>query len=190
MFLSVIAITLQVGLILQLPQIASARWNATGTVKNLWSTPVMEYSGLFSDEQLQSFATDVKSTWADFLKERSDPTKRRGVKSQAEGTSTPNDKDRINEEFFNYQNRHPVNQATLETVWQAFVFACDKFIQEAQMPSIEYQRESLTAPGTIEWTKDKHPRRGKQYCWSSMQFGGIHHDVHTHPGAALAGTVS
>lgn len=168
---------------------ATAKWNATGSVKKLWATPVMEYSGLFSRDQLQAFADDVKRSWSTFLKERSDPSTRRAIKSQAEGTSTPNDKDRINEEFFNYQNRHPVNAATLEIVWQAFCFAVNKFVEETGMPPIQYQRESLSAPGTLEWTADKNPRRGHQYCWSSLQFGGTHHDVHTHPGSALAGTL-
>lgn len=121
----------------------------------------MEYSGLFSEEQLQAFASDVKQAWADFLKQRSDPAFRVKTKSQAFGTSTKNDKDRINEEFFNYQGRNPINEATLETVWQAFVFSCNKYIEETGMPPIEYQRETL-AGGSIEWTKDKFPRRGRQ----------------------------
>jgi len=131
----------------------------------------MEYSGLFSDEQLQAFADDVKSSWSAFLKERSDPRTRRVAKPQAFGASTPSDKDRINEEFFNYQGRNPINQNTLEVVWQAFCFAVDKFLEETGIPPIEYQRESRTIPGTLEWTKDKGPQRGKQYCWSSLQFG-------------------
>ena len=143
------------------PSPVAAKWNATGTVRTLWATPVMEYSGLFSQEQLTQFAADVKSTWADFLEERSDPSKRKALKPQAFGTSTKNDKDRINEEFFQYQGRNPVNQATLETVWQAFVFSCNKFIEEAEFPAIEYQRETLEG-GSIEWTTDKHPRRGRQ----------------------------
>ena len=139
-----------------------ARWNATGVVRNLWATPVMEYNGLFSEEQLTAFATDVKTSWTNFLRERSDPNRRKVVtKSQAYGTSTANDKDRINEEFFNYQSRNPINQATLETVWQGFLFSCNKFIEETGMPPIEYQRETL-AGGSIEWTKDKNPRRGNQ----------------------------
>ena len=166
----------------------SARWNATGTVRNLWATPVMEYSGLFSEEQLAIFASDVKTTWENFLEERNDPLRRPKTKPQAYGTSTKNDKDRINEEFFNYQGRHPLNAATLETIWQAFVYACDKYVIETGLPPIEYQRETLEG-GSIEWTKEKNPRRGKQYCWGSVQFGGTHHDLHTHPGAALAGTM-
>ena len=138
---------------------------------------------------MAGFAADVKSSWADFLKERSDPSRQRKIVAAADGTSTPNDKDRINEEFFNYQGRNPVNQVTLETVWQAFIFACNKFVEEGNFPPIEYQRESPTNPGTIEWTKEKSPRRGRQYCWSSVQFAGTHHDVHTHAGAALAGTL-
>jgi len=165
---------------------AEARWNATGTVKNLWATPVMEYSGLFSEEQLTAFAADVKASWSAFLAERSQ--RKVVTKAQAYGTSTKNDKDKINEEFFNYQSRNPINQATLETVWQGFIFACDKFVEETGMPPIEYQRETL-AGGSIEWTKDKGPRRGNQYCWGSVQFGGTHHDVHTHPGSSLAGTL-
>ena len=152
-------------------QLAWSKWNATGTVRNLWATPVMEYSGLFSDEQLQAFADDVKSSWSAFLKERSDPRTRRVAKPQAFGASTPSDKDRINEEFFNYQGRNPINQNTLEVVWQAFCFAVDKFLEETGIPPIEYQSESRTIPGTLEWTKDKGPQRGKQYCWSSLQFG-------------------
>jgi hypothetical protein len=147
-----------------LPSEAEARWNATGVVRNLWATPVMEYSGLFSEEQLAAFATDVKTSWSNFLKERSNPDKKRAVvvtKSQAFGTSTKNDKDKINEEFFNYQSRNPINPATLETVWQGFIFSCNKFIEETDMPPIEYQRETL-AGGSIEWTTDKFPRRGNQ----------------------------
>ena len=142
---------------------AEARWNATGTVRNLWATPMMEYTGLFSEEQLTAFATDVKTSWADFLKERSDPSTKQRVatKSQAYGTSTKNDKDKINEEFFNYQSRNPINQATLETVWQGFVYACNKFVEETGLPPIEYQRETL-AGGSIEWTTDKGPKRGNQ----------------------------
>ena len=148
--------------ILTLPA-AEARWNATGTVRNLWATPMMEYSGLFSEEQVAAFATDVKTSWANFLKERSDPNRVQKVvtKSQAFGTSTKNDKDKINEEFFNYQSRNPVNPATLETVWQGFVYACNKFVEETELPPIEYQRETLTG-GSIEWTTDKGPRRGNQ----------------------------
>lgn len=138
---------------------AEARWNATGTVRNLWATPVMEYSGLFSDEQVQAFADDVKEAWARFLKERN--TNRVKTIPAAFGTSTKNDKDKINEEFFNYQGRNPINVATLETVWQGFVFACNKFVQETGMPPIEYQRETL-AGGSIEWTKEPNPRRGRQ----------------------------
>lgn len=138
---------------------AEARWNATGTVKNLWATPVMEYSGLFSEEQLTAFAADVKASWSAFLAERSQ--RKVVTKAQAYGTSTKNDKDKINEEFFNYQSRNPINQATLETVWQGFIFACSKFVEETGMPPIEYQRETL-AGGSIEWTKDKGPRRGNQ----------------------------
>lgn len=136
-----------------------ARWNATGTVRNLWATPVMEYSGLFSDEQLQAFAADVKQAWATFLKERNANQVR--TIPQAFGTSTKNDKDKINEEFFNYQGRNPINTATLETIWQGFVFACNKFIQETGIPPIEYQRETL-AGGAIEWTKEPNPRRARQ----------------------------
>lgn len=166
-----------------------ARWNATGYVRNLWATPVMEYTGLFGEEQLLGFAKEVKDLWAKFLEERSDPTKpRRTTKSLAFHTSTPNDKDRINEEFYNFQGRNPLPPVTLETVWQAFIFACNKYIEETGMPNIEYQRETLEG-GSIEWTKEKNPRRGKQYCWSSVQFGGTHHDVHTHPGSSLAGTL-
>lgn len=168
---------------------AEARWNATGVVRNLWATPVMEYSGLFSEEQLAAFANDVKTSWSTFLQQRADPNRQKVVtKAQAYGTSTKNDKDRINEEFFNYQSRNPVNPATLEIVWQGFIFACNKFIEETGMPPIQYQRETL-AGGSIEWTTDKHPRRGNQYCWGSVQFGGTHHDVHTHPGSSLAGTL-
>lgn len=166
----------------------NARWNATGTVRNLWATPVMEYKGLFSSEQLDAFAADVQASYAAFLEERANPLTRRSIKSQAFGTSTPNDKDRINEEFFNYQARHPINQATLETVWQAFVFACSKYIEETGMPPIDYQRETLEG-GSLEWTKGGVPRRGSQYCWGSVQHGGTHHDIHTHPGSALAGTL-
>jgi len=163
-----------------------AKWNATGVVRNLWATPVMEYSGLFDETQLEAFATDVKLKWAEFLRQRSSGNV--VTKSQAFGASTKNDRDRINEEFFNYQSRNPINAATLETIWQAFIYACNKFISETAMPPIEYQREALEG-GYIEWTKDKHPRRSRQYCWGSVQFGGTHHDVHTHPGAALAGTI-
>lgn len=148
----------------------------------------MEYSGLFSDEQLAAFASDVKSSWSNFLKERSNSQRSVITKSQAFGTSTKNDKDKVNEEFFNYQGRNPINQATLETVWQGFIFACNKFVEESDLPPIEYQRETL-AGGSIEWTTDKFPRRGNQYCWGSVQFGGTHHDVHTHPGSSLAGTL-
>ena len=152
------------------PQLALAKWNATGTVRNLWATPVMEYKGLFSTEQLDAFSKDVTLAWEEFMKERSNPATRRRIKPQAFGTSTPNDKDRINEEFFNYQGRHPINAATLEIVWQAFCFAVDTFLEKTEFPPIEYQRESISKPGTIEWTKDKQPRRGHQYCWSSLQF--------------------
>lgn len=150
---------------------AEARWNATGTVRNLWATPIMEYSGLFSDEQLAAFATDVKTSWANFLKERSDPNRKQKVvtKSQAFGTSTKNDKDKINEEFFNYQSRNPINQATLETVWQGFVYACNRFVEETGLPPIEYQRETL-AGGSIEWTTDKGPRRGNQVNFKILNF--------------------
>jgi hypothetical protein len=119
----------------------------------------MEYDGLFSEEQLQAFATDVKQAWAEFLKQRD--TQKVKTVPQAFGTSTINDKDKINEEFFNYQGRHPINAATLETIWQAFVYACNKFIQETGIPPIEYQRETL-AGGSIEWTKEPNPRRGRQ----------------------------
>mmetsp|Transcript_15461 Transcript_15461/g.20136 ORF Transcript_15461/g.20136 Transcript_15461/m.20136 type:complete len:295 (+) Transcript_15461:73-957(+) len=165
-----------------------AKWNATGTVKNLWATPVMEYSGLFSEEQLAVFAKDVKKSWESFLEEKNNPVTARKTKAQAYGTSTKNDKDLINEEFFNYQSRFPVNPYTLDIVWQAFVFACNKYIEETGMPPIEYQRETLEG-GSLEWTTEKNPRRGKQYCWGSVQFGGTHHDIHTHPGSALAGTI-
>lgn len=148
----------------------------------------MEYSGLFSEEQLAAFAADVKLAWGAFLEERSDPLKRRKITPLAFHTSTPNDKDRINEEFYNYQGRHPLQPATLETIWQAFVFACHKFVEEAGLPPIQYQRETAEG-GSLEWTTDPHPRRGRQYCWASVQFAGTHHDVHTHPGSALAGTL-
>ena len=123
----------------------------------------MEYSGLFSEEQLTAFATDVKTSWGNFLRERQDPDRKQKVatKSQAYGTSTKNDKDKINEEFFNYQSRNPINAATLETVWQGFIFSCNKFIEETGMPPVEYQRETL-AGGSLEWTTDKGPRRGSQ----------------------------
>ena len=147
--------------ILTLSQVTQARWNATGVVRNLWATPVMEYTGLFSEEQLAAFASDVKQSWSNFLQERSDPNRKVITKPQAFGTSTKNDKDRINEEFFNYQGRNPINQATLETVWQGFIFACNKFIEETEMPPIEYQRETLEG-GSIEWTEEKFPKRGKQ----------------------------
>ncbi len=148
-------------LLIVCPLPTQAKWNATGTVRNLWATPVMEYSGLFSDEQLATFAADVKSAWANFLEERADPTRRRITKAQAFGASTKNDKDRINEEFFNYQGRKSINPATLEIVWQAFVYSCNKFIEETGLPPIEYQRETLEG-GSIEWTTDKNPRRGRQ----------------------------
>jgi len=167
---------------------SEGKWNATGVIRNLWATPVMEYSGLFSEDQLTAFAKDVKTSWADFLEERADPNRRRKVKTYAFGTSTPNDKDRINEEFFNYQSRNPLNQATLSTIWQAFIFACQKYVEETGLPPIEYQRETLQG-GSLEWTKGGTPRLGKKYCWGSVQFGGTHHDTHTHPGSALAGTI-
>lgn len=156
-------VVLQLAIAILLSSQAEARWNATGVVRNLWATPVMEYTGLFSEEQLAAFATDVKTSWSNFLKERSIPDKKRAVvtKSQAFGTSTKNDKDKINEEFFNYQSRNPINAATLETVWQGFIFSCNKFIEETDIPPIEYQRETL-AGGSIEWTTDKFPRRGNQ----------------------------
>ena len=149
------------------------RWNATGSIRTLWATPVMEYDGLFSDEQLSAFAADVQQAWSSFLQQRSSSQQQQQgqeklnkvvTKSQAFGTSTKNDKDKINEEFFNYQSRHPINEGTLETVWQAFVFACSKFVQETGIPPIEYQRETLQG-GSIEWTKDPNPRRGKQVCY-------------------------
>eukprot|EP00587_Corethron_hystrix_P007090 CAMPEP_0113320082 /NCGR_PEP_ID=MMETSP0010_2-20120614/14021_1 /TAXON_ID=216773 ORGANISM="Corethron hystrix, Strain 308" /NCGR_SAMPLE_ID=MMETSP0010_2 /ASSEMBLY_ACC=CAM_ASM_000155 /LENGTH=249 /DNA_ID=CAMNT_0000177769 /DNA_START=186 /DNA_END=935 /DNA_ORIENTATION=+ /assembly_acc=CAM_ASM_000155 len=148
----------------------------------------MEYSGLFNDDQLKAFAADVKSSWSDFLLERSNPQTRRKTKSLAFGASTVNDKDRINEEFFNYQSRNPIKYHTLETVWRAFLFACQKFIKEAELPPIEYQRETKEG-GSLEWTIEPNPKRGPGYCWGSVQFGGTHHDIHTHPGAALAGTL-
>ena len=197
-----------------------ARWNATGVVRTLWATPIMEYNGLFSEEQLSAFATDVKTSWSSFLKERSSSKNSVVTKSQAYGTSTANDKDKINEEFFNYQSRNPINYHTLETVWQGFVFACNKvskaspfddtngslptflnlvvferlsrflflsiisflpttiyftfrfamliifltkFVDELDLPPIEYQRETL-AGGSLEWTTDKFPKRGNQVC--------------------------
>ena len=66
-----------------LPFPARAKWNATGQVRNLWATPVMEYSGLFSDEQVAQFAADVKEGWAAFLRERANPTTRRKAKPRA-----------------------------------------------------------------------------------------------------------
>ena len=130
-------------------------------VRNLWATPVMEYSGLFGEEQLQAFSADVKRCWSDFLIERNNPQTRRGAKPLAFGTSTPNDKDKINEEFFNFQSRNPscVQYHTLETVWQAFVFACQQFVKEADLPPIEYQRETKEG-GSLEWTTDPNPKRG------------------------------
>ena len=96
-----------------------------------------------------------------FLEEKNNPVTARKTKAQAYGTSTKNDKDLINEEFFNYQSRFPVNPYTLDIVWQAFVFACNKYIEETGMPPIEYQRETLEG-GSLEWTTEKNPRRGKQ----------------------------
>ena len=106
--------------------LTEAKWNATGTMRQLWATPVLEYDGLFSNEQLTLFTADVRSTYAAFLLEQSDPTLRRGIRQTVDHSSTPSDKDRLNEEFYNYQTRAPVPHRTLETVWQAFVFACGK----------------------------------------------------------------
>jgi len=170
----IIIVTLAWFLLIDRPILIEAKWNATGTVKNLWATPVMEYSGLFSEEQLAVFAKDVKKSWESFLEEKNNPATARETKAQAYGTSTKNDKDLINEEFFNYQSRFPVNPYTLDIVWQAFVFACNKYIEETGMPPIEYQRETLEG-GSIEWTTEKNPRRGKQvsFAYDFLYFIGF-----------------
>jgi len=165
----------------------SVKWNATGKMELLWATPVVQYHGLFSEEQLALFAKEVQDSFADFLKERADPNRRRGIK-QNDYTSTPADKDKLNEEFYNYQARNPISQATLDTIWQAFVFACNKYATEVGMPPFDYQRETAQG-GSLEWTKGGVPRRGKQYCWGSVQSSGVHHDTHTHMGSAVAGTL-
>eukprot|EP00547_Thalassionema_nitzschioides_P011097 CAMPEP_0194260236 /NCGR_PEP_ID=MMETSP0158-20130606/45401_1 /TAXON_ID=33649 /ORGANISM="Thalassionema nitzschioides, Strain L26-B" /LENGTH=258 /DNA_ID=CAMNT_0039000319 /DNA_START=363 /DNA_END=1139 /DNA_ORIENTATION=- len=157
-------------------------------MRQLWATPVMEYKDLFSKEQLTFFAENVKDAYATFLEEREDPTRYRPAKTQTSFSSTPSDKDKINEEFFNFQTRNPINPATLEVVWQAFVYASQKFVKEAGMPDIDYQRETA-AGGELEWSKGGVPRRGSMYCWGSVQNKGTHHDTHTHPGSAIAGTL-
>lgn len=148
--------------------VVEARWNATGTVRTLWATPVMEYSGLFSDEQLDAFAQDVKTAWSNFLRQRKTRSRPRTKSTAAAfGLSTPNDKDKINEEFFTYQRQSPIRAATLETVWQGFVFACQKFLDETGVPPIAYQRETVDG-GALEWTTsadNNNPVRGTQYCW-------------------------
>jgi len=167
------------------------KWNATGRFRQLWSTPVMEYEGLFSATEIAKFSDDVKIRYSEFLEHRNDPTwKKKESKPQkrAFGFSTPNDKDTINDQFFSYQTKNPINSATLDAIWQAFVFACHKFVEESGMPPIEYQRETVMG-GELEWTSGGVPRRGSKYCWGSLQSGGMHHDVHLHPGAALAGTI-
>ena len=168
--------------------LTEAKWNATGTMRQLWATPVLEYDGLFSDEQLTLFTADVRSTYAAFLLERSDPTLRRGIRQTVDHSSTPSDKDRLNEEFYNYQTRAPVPHRTLETVWQAFVFACGKYLMETGTPPLDYQRETAEG-GALEWTRGGVPRREGMYCWGSVQYDGVHHDTHTHQGSALAGTL-
>jgi len=168
--------------------VVSAKWNATGTMRQLWATPVLEYDGLFSEDQLALFTADIKQTYADFLIERSDPARRRAIKQSLTHSSTATDKDRLNEEFYNYQGRNPIPHHTLETVWQAFVFACNKYVTESGLPPLDYQRETAEG-GSLEWTKGGVPRRGRQYCWGSVQNDGVHHDTHTHQGSALAGTI-
>lgn len=182
-------INIRILLLLSCLKVADSAWKATGNLRQIWATPVMEYRGLFSKEQLQQFSKEVQDKYADFLKEREDPsTPRRSIKPEAEHSSTPNDKDRMNEEFFNYQSRNPLSHPTLETIWQAFCFAVSKYVKESGLPDIEYQRPN--AIGTaLEWTKGGTPIRGKQYCWGSVQSRGMHHDIHTHPGAAVAGTI-
>lgn len=189
-FLSMHCNWIQVLVLLTLALDVVAKWNATGNLRTIWVTHVMEYRDLFSPEQAGMFAEDVKKAYGDFLVERSDPATRRGIKPQSEHSSTPADKDRINEEFFNYQGRHPINEATLEIVWQAFCYAVARFVKEADLPPIEYQRETAEG-GSLEWvtTAVGMPRRGRQYCWGSVQSEGTHHDIHVHPGSALAGTL-
>jgi len=166
----------------------AAKWNATGTLRQIWVTPVMEYQDLFSSAQLDSFADDVRELFQKFLLQKD--SKKHVTVAQNTFSSTPNDKDRLNEDFYNYQITNPINPGTLETIWQAFVYACQKFMKESGMPPVDYQREKASGKeGELEWTKGGIPRRGSMYCWGSVQNRGTHHDTHTHPGSALAGTL-
>ena len=153
----------------------------------LWATPVMEYDGLFNEEQLCMFAKDVLEAWDAFQaagqKDR--------VTNPTDTAWTQADLDRYNEKFFAWQSVTPVPMRTLETVWQAFVFAVREYVKQAEMPPLLYQRPN-DAGTAIEWTTiDQHPnvQRGNGYCWAAVQANATHHDVHTHAGSSLAGTL-
>jgi len=167
--------------------VALAEWTARGTMRLLWATPVMEYEGLFNDEQLCEFARDVLAAHDAFLAAGAQDR----VKAPTETSWTPTDTDRSNEKFFAYQQVTPVPARTLETIWQAFVHASSKYVAEAELPPLKYQRSN--AAGTaIEWTDtEANPAvaRGRGYCWGAVQGNATHHDVHTHAGSSLAGTL-
>ncbi|CAH0366970.1 unnamed protein product [Pelagomonas calceolata] len=166
---------------------ARGEWQAKGKMEFLWATPVMEYDGLFNEEQLCMFAKDVLEAWDAFQaagqKDR--------VTNPTDTAWTQADLDRYNEKFFAWQSVTPVPMRTLETVWQAFVFAVREYVKQAEMPPLLYQRPN-DAGTAIEWTTiDQHPnvQRGNGYCWAAVQANATHHDVHTHAGSSVAGTL-
>ena len=114
---------------------ARGEWQAKGKMEFLWATPVMEYDGLFNEEQLCMFAKDVLEAWDAFQaagqKDR--------VTNPTDTAWTQADLDRYNEKFFAWQSVTPVPMRTLETVWQAFVFAVREYVKQAEMPPLLYQ---------------------------------------------------
>ena len=166
---------------------ATTEWTAKGTMRYLWATPVMEYADLFNEEQLCMFAQDVLLSWQTFL-EAGEVAR---VTSATETAWTDTDTDRYNEKFFAWQQASPVPSRTLDTVWAAFVHAAQMYVREADMAPLKYQRPN-DAGTAIEWTTTaRHPQiaRGAGYCWGAVQGNATHHDVHTHAGASLAGTL-
>ena len=75
---------------------ARGEWQAKGKMEFLWATPVMEYDGLFNEEQLCMFAKDVLEAWDAFQaagqKDR--------VANPTDTAWTQADLDRYNEKFF------------------------------------------------------------------------------------------
>ena len=145
----------------------------------LWATPVMEHDGLFNEEQLCMFAKDAGGRGAQAA----------GQKDRVTNSMTPawtQADSQDNEKFFAAgvarAHAHP------ETVWEPLCSPCASTSRRRRC--LLYYISGRTAGTAMVDARRAAPEvaRGNG-CWAAVQANVTHHDVHTHAGSSLAGTL-